>query len=215
MTAHDREWLVARLRREGISDPRVLEAIRIVPRERFIADELAPRAYENEALPIAAGQTISQPYVVAHMTQALALDGSERVLEIGTGTGYQTMILSLLAKEVVSVERIESLASAAQARLADLGAHNVSIHVGDGTLGYPPSAPYDAILVSAGGPRVPTALAAQLRATPPGRLVMPVGPRDEQQLLLLSGDPHSRALRRLGPVRFVPLIGREGWELHL
>src|SRR5260370_22127001 len=180
MTAHDRERLVARLRREGISDSRVLEAIRIVPRERFIADELAPRAYENEALPIAAGQTISQPYVVAHMTQALALDGSERVLEIGTGTGYQTMILSLLAREVVSVERIESLARAAEARLADLGARNVSIHVGDGTLGYPPSAPYDAILVSAAGPRIPTALAAQLPASPPRRRCMPVRPRHER-----------------------------------
>ncbi|HVA89022.1 MAG TPA: protein-L-isoaspartate(D-aspartate) O-methyltransferase [Chloroflexota bacterium] len=213
MAEHDCSWLLGQLRAEGISDPRVLGAIRRVPREHFVPANLASRAYENEALPVDQGQTISQPYVVACMTQALALTGTERVLEIGTGTGYQTAILANLAAEVVSVERIAALADAARRRLTSLGVRNVQLLVGDGSLGAPSGAPYDAIVVTAGGPRVPARLAAQLAISPPGRLIMPVGPRDEQQLLLLSGDPHSRALRRLGPVRFVPLIGNEGWEV--
>lgn len=200
------------LRREGIHDPRVLAALRRVPRERFVPPDLEDRAYENAALPIGGGQTISQPYVVARMTQELRLRGTERVLEVGTGTGYQTAILALLAAEVVSVERIPALAGQATALLADLGVTNARIYLGDGTQGYPAAAPYDAILVTAGGPRVPPTLAGQLAAAPPGRLLMPLGPREEQQLVLLSGDPRSRALRLLGPVRFVPLIGADGWE---
>ncbi|MGH2389273.1 MAG: protein-L-isoaspartate(D-aspartate) O-methyltransferase [Chloroflexota bacterium] len=209
---HDCGWLLTLLRGEGVSDARILEAIRQVPRERFVPPHMLGRAYENEALPVGEGQTISQPTVVASMTQALALNGTERVLEVGTGTGYQTAILARLAAEIVSIERIPSLARSAAERLRGLGVYNVEVHVGDGTLGYAARAPYDAIVVTAGGPRVPPALAAQLAVNPPGRLVIPVGPPDEQQLLLLSGDPHSRALRRLGPVRFVPLIGNQGWE---
>jgi protein-L-isoaspartate(D-aspartate) O-methyltransferase len=207
-----REALIATLRREGITDPRVLEAVRRVPRERFVSPEYRDRAYENAALPVAHGQTISQPYVVSRMTQELRLTGSEHVLEVGTGTGYQTAILSLLAADVVSVERIESLAVEAKDLLAHLGFAHIRIRVGDGSLGYPEAAPYDAILVTAGGPRIPPALPGQLAVNPPGRLLMPVGPREEQQLVLLSGDPHSRALRNLGPVRFVPLIGEDAWE---
>ncbi|MGH2411122.1 MAG: protein-L-isoaspartate(D-aspartate) O-methyltransferase [Chloroflexota bacterium] len=214
MEEHDRGWLLEQLRAEGIRDPRVLEAMRDVPREHFVPPNLADRAYENEALPVDQGQTISQPFVVARMTEALALKGTERVLEIGTGTGYQTAILAYLAAEVVSVERLAALADSARERLTSLGVTNVRVCVGDGSLGFPSRAPYDAIVVTAGGPRVPSRLAAQLAVNPPGRLVMPVGPRDEQQLLLLSGDPHSRAMRRLGPVRFVPLIGNEGWEVN-
>ena len=209
---HNRAWLLATLRGAGISDIRVLEAIQRVPRERFVPSNMVERAYENEALPVGEGQTISQPTVVACMTQALALKGTERVLEVGTGTGYQTAILACLAAEVVSIERIPRLALAAGERLCGLGVRNAEVVVGDGTLGFARRAPYDAILVTAGGPRVPAPLAAQLAVNPPGRLVMPVGPPDEQQLLLLSGDPHSRAMRRLGPVRFVPLIGNQGWE---
>lgn len=212
---HDCGWLLATLRGEGVRDWRVLEAMRRVPRERFVPLDMLDRAYENEALPVGDGQTICQPYVVARMTEALALKGTEHVLEVGTGTGYQTAILARLAAAVVSVERIPRLALAAQERLRLLEFRNVEVYVGDGTLGYAARAPYDAILVSAGGPRVPVALAAQLAPQPPGRLVMPVGPADEQQLFLLSGDPHSRALRCLGPVRFVPLIGQEGWEAPL
>jgi protein-L-isoaspartate(D-aspartate) O-methyltransferase len=208
----DRDTLIAKLRTDGITDQRVLEAIARVPRERFLPPAVASRAYEDVALPVAEGQTISQPFVVAAMTQALALTGTERVLEIGTGTGYQTAVLALLAAEVVSVERLPALAATARNVLADLGYANVSLVVADGTKGYPPRAPYDAILVAAAGPRVPVALAGQLAVNPPGRLVMPVGPRHEQQLLVLQGDPHSRGLRYLFPVRFVPLVGEEGWE---
>jgi protein-L-isoaspartate(D-aspartate) O-methyltransferase len=206
------EAMIEMLRREGITDPRVLSALRRVPREQFVTQEYADRAYDNVALPIAHGQTISQPYVVARMTQELRLTGSEHVLEIGTGTGYQTAILSLLAAGVVSVERIDLLADRARTLLAEMGFANVRIHVGDGSQGYPPAAPYDAILVTAGGPRIPPALPGQLATDPPGRLLMPVGPREEQHLVLLSGDPHSRAMRSLGPVRFVPLIGQDAWE---
>lgn len=213
MEEHDRGWLLDQLRAEGIRDPRVLEAMNHIPREHFVPPNLADRAYENEALPVDQGQTISQPFVVARMTEALALKGTERVLEIGTGTGYQTAILAYLAAEVVSVERLPDLAASARERLASLGVTNAMVYVGDGSLGYRARAPYDAIVVTAGGPRVPARLAAQLAVNPPGRLVMPVGPREEQQLLLLSGDPHSRAMHRLGPVRFVPLIGTEGWEV--
>lgn len=207
-----REALIETLRREGIVDPRVLDALRRVPRERFVPPDQASRAYDNAALPVAHGQTISQPYVVARMTQELRLTGREHVLEVGTGTGYQTAILSLLAGDVVSVERIAALADGAEELLAALGCANVRIYVGDGSLGYPPAAPYDAILVTAGGPHIPPALPGQLAADPPGRLLMPVGPREEQQLVLLSGDPHSRAMRNLGPVRFVPLIGDDAWN---
>jgi protein-L-isoaspartate(D-aspartate) O-methyltransferase len=208
----DRDSLIKKLRAEGIVDSRVLDAIYSLPRDRFLPPEFAARAYEDTALPVAEGQTISQPFVVAAMTQALVLTGTERVLEIGTGTGYQTAVLAMLAAEVVSVERLAALGSAAHAVLDDLGYTNISLVVADGTKGYPPGAPYDAILVSAAGPRVPAALAGQLAVNPPGRLVMPVGTRQEQQLLLLHGDPHSRGLRRLFPVRFVPLVGEEGWE---
>ena len=157
----------------GVRDPRVLAALVAVPRERFVADELAEFAYEDAPLPIEEGQTISQPYIVALMVAALELRGDERVLEIGTGSGYAAAVLAHLAREVYTVERHEALAEIARRRLAELGCANVHVRHGDGTLGWPEHAPYDAIVVAAGGPDVPATLREQLAIG--GRLVMPVG----------------------------------------
>ena len=198
------------LARRDISDPRVIEAFRSVPREAFVPAKLGEFAYEDSPLPIEDEQTISQPYIVALTVQALQLRGHERVLEVGTGSGYAAAILSHLAKEVHSVERSELLATGAAQRLAELGYHNVQVHHGDGTLGWPEHAPYDAIAVAAGGPEVPAALLAQL--APSGRLVIPVGPDQSSQVLLLitrEGSQFSR--RELSEVRFVPLVGEQGW----
>ncbi len=210
MEAERRRQLVSELRRKGITDPAVLAAIERVPRERFVLPEHRGVAYEDVALPLTEGQTISQPYVVALMTRALGLTGTETVLEIGTGSGYQTAVLAELAARVVSVEWVERLARAAAALLAELGYANVQVEVGNGSLGWPAEAPYDAIIVTAGAPRVPEALPRELKEG--GRLVLPVGTRDAQRLLCLvrHGDRVER--QDLGEVRFVPLLGEQGWQ---
>jgi protein-L-isoaspartate(D-aspartate) O-methyltransferase len=206
---HPRQQLVAELRREGVHDERVLAAIAAVPREEFVPPEHRAEAYRNAPLPIGAGQTISQPLVVGLMTQALALTGTERVLEVGTGSGYQSAVLCRLGVSVVSVERFPELAERARAVLARIGCANVVVHVSNGTLGWPADAPYDAIIVTAGAPEVPEALVAQLANG--GRLVIPVGDRASQELVLVTRDGAATQTQRLGPVRFVPLIGEEGW----
>jgi len=201
--------LVSALRRKGIRDVRVLNAIGEVPREAFVPPELRDEAYEDHPLPIGEGQTISQPYVVALMTEALMLEGSERVLEIGTGSGYQTAILCTLASHVVSIERFERLAASAARRLHTLGFRNFEVHVGDGTKGWPPTAPYQACVVTAGAPAVPEPLVEQLASN--GRLVIPVGDRDSQTLVRVLKQNGGFVRTDLGPVRFVPLIGEYGW----
>lgn len=206
----DRRALWDVLRARGVTDERVLTALHAVPREWFVPPDLWDRAYENSALPIEAGQTISQPLMVASMTQELELTGSERVLEIGTGTGYQTAILAELAREVVTVERIESLAVEARERLEELGYTNIEFHVGDGSLGWPAGAPYDAILVTAGAPRYPAPLYGQLAMG--GRLVVPVGEEASQVLEVVSKTEPGPVVRDAGGCRFVRLIGEAGWS---
>lgn len=198
----------------GVRDTRVLQAMRAVPRERFVPQRRAHEACDDRPLPIAAGQTISQPYIVALMSEALQLQGDERVLEIGTGSGYAAAVLALLAREVHTVERIAELAEAAQRTLAELQVANVQVHIGDGSLGWPSAAPYDAITVTAAGPRIPPALREQL--APGGRLVMPVGRQHgAQELLRLTrarGDDDDDRTEVLCGVAFVPLLGAQGWN---
>ncbi len=196
----------------GITDPRVLKAFRSVPREAFIPAELAEFAYRDAPLPIGEDQTISQPYIVALTTEALRLTGDERVLEVGTGSGYAAAVLSRVAKAVFTVERRESLAREAEERLGRLGYRNVEVLHGDGTLGWPEHAPYDAIAVAAGGPRVPKALLDQL--APGGRLVIPVGTDETSQVLTRVTREGANDFREepLTEVRFVPLIGEQGWR---
>ena len=210
---HPRRRLVAELRRDGVHDERVLAAIGAVPREQFVPQEHRDQAYRNAPLPIGAGQTISQPLVVGLMTQALALQGPERVLEVGTGSGYQAAVLCRLAAHVVSVERFAELAERARAVLAHLGCHNVEVHVSNGSLGWPAGAPYDAIVVTAGAPSVPPDLVAQLADG--GRLVIPVGDRAAQELVLVTRHGDQTQTQSLGPVRFVPLVGEQGWDADL
>jgi protein-L-isoaspartate(D-aspartate) O-methyltransferase len=199
--------LVAR----GISDPLVLAAMGKVPRERFVPARQAGLAYRDGPLPIGEGQTISQPYIVALMTQAARLTRSDRVLEIGTGSGYSAAVLAEIVAEVYTVERLAGLAEGARQRLAGLGHANVHVLVGDGTLGWPEHAPYDAIIATAGGPRPPQALLDQLAIG--GRLVIPVGPDQYEQTLVrivrAAADDYRR--EALEPVAFVPLIGAQGW----
>jgi len=201
----------AQLVRRGISDHRLLDAFRSVPRERFIPQGLAEFAYADTPLPIDEKQTISQPYIVALTLDALGIREHERVLEVGTGSGYAAAILSRLAKEVYSVERLEPLAAAARERLAQLGYDNVQVLHGDGTLGWAEHAPYDAIAVAAGGPDVPEALLEQL--APGGRLVIPIGTDEASQVLTLVTKDGPERFRRepILDVRFVPLIGEQGW----
>ena len=195
----------------GIRDERVLDAMRTVPREKFIPAELAAQAYADGPLPIGAGQTISQPYVVAVMTAAAELTPDDRVLEIGTGSGYGAAVLSHLAAEVRTVERRHELAADAEKRLRYLGYDNVHVERGDGTLGWPEAAPYDAIIVTAGGPEVPDALRSQL--TDGGRLVIPVGSdRQSQSLIRERREGDEYRVDHLGLVRFVPLVGEQGWD---
>jgi protein-L-isoaspartate(D-aspartate) O-methyltransferase len=195
----------------GVRDPLVLRAMRKVPREAFLADELREFAYEDSPLPIAEEQTISQPYIVAYMIEALGLRGGERVLEIGTGSGYAAAVLAEIADEVYTIERHRSLAERARRLLAELGYSNVHVIHGDGTKGWPETAPYDAIVVTAGGPAVPASLREQLAIG--GWLVIPVGPVGDQRLVRVTrtADDQYRE-EKLAGVRFVPLIGEEGWE---
>lgn len=197
----------------GIADPRVLDAMRRVPRERFVPPDLAAHAYADGPLPIEAGQTVSQPYIVALMIEAAALGPDDRVLEIGAGSGYAAAVMGLIARRVEAIERHAVLARGAGRRLAELGYGNVTVRAGDGTLGLPEAAPFDAILAAAGGPRVPDTLRAQLRVG--GRLVMPVGSRggDQRLVRVLRRDAAAYEEDDLGPVSFVPLIGAHGWSV--
>jgi protein-L-isoaspartate(D-aspartate) O-methyltransferase len=193
-----------------ISDERVLAAMRRVPRHFFVPEALRGRAYGDHALPISANQTISQPFIVARMTELLELDENSRVLEIGAGSGYQTAVLSQVAAQVYAIERIADLAREAQARIRQLGIYNATVKCFDGTLGWLSSAPYDGILVAAGGPNIPEPLVAQLKVG--GRLVVPVGPvRESQQLVRVIKTPTGRREEDHGPCAFVPLIGQHGW----
>jgi protein-L-isoaspartate(D-aspartate) O-methyltransferase len=203
--------MVERLAAGGVKDRRVLEALERVPRHRLVPDALAGKAYdENVALPIGEGQTISAPAVVAAMTEALELTGDEQVLEIGTGSGYQAAILSRLAARVVSIERVPRLAASARTALDRLGVANVVVYLGDGSAGREADAPFDAIVVTAGGPDVPPPLLSQL--APGGRLVGPFGSREEQRLIRVRRGADGRFSREvLGRCRFVELVGAHGW----
>jgi protein-L-isoaspartate(D-aspartate) O-methyltransferase len=198
------------IRRRGITTPRVLDALLAVPRHEFVPEPYRNAAYTDNPLPIGEGQTISQPFMVAAMTEALALAGHERVLEVGTGSGYQAALLSRLAREVHTIERSVLLAGEARARLARLGCHNVTVHTGDGTLGLPQHAPYDAIVVTAAAPRLPAPLLEQLADG--GRLVIPVGDAQQQECLLVRKASGRTAQITLHYCRFVPLVGRHGWS---
>jgi protein-L-isoaspartate(D-aspartate) O-methyltransferase len=204
-------WIDEQLVARGIRDPRVLEVMARVPREAFVPEASRALAYADRALPLACGQTISQPFMVASMTEALRLTGGERVLEIGTGSGYQTAILASLAREVTTIERWPELANDAKARLAALGYENVTVLVADGTLGDPSRAPFDRILVTAGAPRVPEPLKQQLVPNG-GVLVIPIGPSGHQWLTVISrqDDRFEESVR--DACVFVPLVGEEGWQ---
>jgi len=198
------------IRARGVRDPRVLAAFAEVPREAFVPPELVELAYDDCPLPIGGGQTISQPYVVALMTEALALESEHTVLEIGTGSGYAAAVLSRVARRVYTIERLTGLADLARERLAQLGYTNVEVRCGDGTLGWPEVAPFDAVVVAAGGPEVPRALLHQLAIG--GRLVMPVGAARDQELVRVTRHDATHYRREeLGAVQFVPLIGAQGW----
>lgn len=208
---HERNAMIrTQLIQRGISDQRVLDAMSAVPRHLFVPMDGRDLAYEDRALPIDQGQTISQPFVVALMTQALRLTGNERVLDVGTGSGYGAAVLSQLASKVYSVERHSALAQFARQRLYDLGYTNVRVLVGDGTSGLPEHAPFDAIIVAAAAPWVPRPLREQLSSS--GCMVIPVGGRDEQFLLRLTKHNGSMKVERMRGVRFVPLVGSHAWE---
>ena len=197
------------LRRRGIGDERVLAAMGEVPRELFVPHSLRDRAYDDGALPIGEGQTISQPWVVAAICQALELQGSERVLEIGTGSGYSTAVLARLAAEVVSLERVAELGDSARRRLEDLGVPNAEVKVADGSGGYPERAPYEGIAVHAATPEAPHSMLGQLAAG--GRLVVPIATGSADLLTAFHKVDGSFNQRTIGPCRFVPLIGAEGF----
>jgi len=205
-SARTRDRLVQRLRDQGIANLAVLERIRNVPRHIFVDEALGSRAYEDTALPIGFGQTISQPYIVARMTEAL-LDAAapDNVLEVGTGCGYQTAVLAPLVKRVSTIERIEPLLTRARGRLKELGVRNVRFRHGDGSLGWKAHAPFDGILVAAAPLTVPEALLKQLKVG--GRLIVPIGPEGQQQLVRLTRREQRVERENLGPVPFVPLLG--------
>jgi protein-L-isoaspartate(D-aspartate) O-methyltransferase len=198
-----------RLARAGLRDARVVEALAAVPRHLLVPEALRGDAYRDVALPLGDGQTISAPSVVAAMTEALELRGQESLLEIGTGSGYQAAILSRLARQVVSIERVPRLAARARSGLDRLGVSNVVVHLGDGSSGRPADGPYDAIIVTAGSPEVPRPLLEQL--APGGRLVGPFGSREEQRLLRVRRQQDGFAREVLGRCRFVDLVGTHGW----
>jgi len=204
-----RQMVETQIAARGITDRQLLEVMASIPRHLFVDEALWPRAYDDNPLPIGEGQTISQPYMVAIMTQALGLTGKEKVLEIGTGSGYQTAILAKLAEWVYTIERIPSLMRRAQRVLEMLGIYNVSYRVGDGTKGWPEHAPYDGIIVTAGSPRVPQPLLEQLAEG--GRLVIPVGDSHIQQLKRITRRGDEFITEDLGGCRFVKLVGEHGW----
>ena len=211
------DWIIERrqmveeqIRARGVQDPRVLRAMLEVPRHRFVEEDLVSYAYEDRPLPIGADQTISQPYIVAFMIEALELGPSDRVLEIGTGSGYAAAVLSRIAAQVYSIEVIKSLADRAGQVITELGYANIHLRTGDGTRGWPEEAPFDGILVSAGAPVIPESLVSQLN--PGGKLVIPVGNRIDQSLMRLTRTLDGNLIEEdLALVRFVPLIGEEGW----
>jgi protein-L-isoaspartate(D-aspartate) O-methyltransferase len=205
-----RDRLVETLRAKGIRDLAVLRAFAETPRHLFVPQALRHRAYEDAALPIGNGQTISQPFTQARYLEALALTGKERVLEIGTGSGYQTALLAALADQVFTIERVRGLAETAQVALKAAAAGNVSLLVGDGTLGWSAYAPYHAILVAAGGPEVPQPLVDQL--TPRGRMIIPLGAKGAQTLTLVRRTASGIEVTALGDARFVPLVGEHGFD---
>ena len=206
----ERRLMVERqIRKRGVTDERVLQAMATVPRHEFVPAFWMNQAYADEPLPIGHGQTISQPYIVAAMVASLGLTGSENVLEIGTGCGYQAAVVSLLAREVHTVEIVPDLAQSAAERLKRMGYANVHVHTGDGTIGWPESGPYDAILIAAAAPSVPEPLLLQLADG--GRLMAPVGHEDKQELQLTTKHEGKFLLKQGGPCRFVPLIGQHGW----
>jgi protein-L-isoaspartate(D-aspartate) O-methyltransferase len=208
-----RERMIERLREHyGIRDPNVLEAMRRVPRHFFVTEALRGRSYDDNALPIDFNQTISQPFIVARMTELLELDKKSRVLEIGAGSGYQTAVLAQLASQVYAIERIGELARQAQSRISELGIYNATVKAFDGTLGWNAYGPYDGILVAAGGPRVPNPLIAQLKIG--GRLVIPIGEtRESQKLVRVIKTESGQTVEEHGPCQFVPLIGQHGWSV--
>jgi protein-L-isoaspartate(D-aspartate) O-methyltransferase len=203
------EMVERQLRARDIHSPLVLDAMAAVPRHLFVPPEHAVEAYSDSPLPIGEGQTISQPYMVAAMAEALSLDGQEKILEIGAGSGYQAAVLSLLAREVIAVESQISLAAAARERLARLGYQNVRIEMGDGSMGWPADSPYDAILVTAGAPGIPPPLIDQLAEG--GRLLIPVGEARQQDLVRMVKRNGRTTRESLFACRFVPLLGRYGW----
>ncbi len=202
--------VVRQLRRRDIADERVLAAMERVPRERFVPPDLRSRAYDDAALPIGGGQTISQPYMVAAICSALGLAGGERVLDVGTGSGYQAAVLAELAGEVDTIERVPELAEQAGRNLESAGYGHVRVHVGDGSRGLPDRAPFDAIAVAAAAPDLPRTLYDQLRQG--GRLAVPVGEREAQRLELIVRTPEGPAVVHSVPCRFVPLVGEEGFS---
>lgn len=205
-----RRRLVETLRVNGITDLAVLRAVEATPRHLFVPTGVRHRAYEDSALPIGSGQTISQPSVHARYLQSLQFTGHEKVLEVGTGSGYQTVLLSHLAAQVFSIERVAELLDRARHAMADCGVRNVSLLLGDGTLGWRDHAPYDAILVSAAAPDVPRPLLEQLAEG--GRMIVPLGDREEQMLVLVTRRDNGFERRDITPVRFVPLVGTHGWS---
>jgi protein-L-isoaspartate(D-aspartate) O-methyltransferase len=208
--AQRRSMVESQTRARGIRDNRVLAAMLHVPRHEFVSEEYRAQVYEDHPIPIGEGQTLSQPYIVAVMLERLALDPSDAVLEVGTGSGYQTALLSELTRQVYSVERHASLVRTAQATLARLGYANVEVLLGDGSHGLPERAPFDAIVVSAASPQIPPPLFEQLREG--GRLVIPVGPPHAQELQLVRKQAGQPVVTNLEGCRFVPLIGAEGYR---
>jgi protein-L-isoaspartate(D-aspartate) O-methyltransferase len=209
LTQQRTDMVDAQLRRRGIHDERVLHAMEIVPRHEFVPWQLQREAYQDSPVPIGEGQTISQPYIVAHMLEALRLSREDRVLEVGTGTGYEAAVMSRIVREVYTIERFASLAEAAKKIFDRLGYTNIHVVIGDGSRGYAEASPYDAIIVAAAAPRVPDALVQQLKNG--GRAIVPVGEADLQQLSLVSKNDGSIQRKTLDACRFVPLVGEQGY----